>query len=103
MAVTLKTGCTLKSVPTWAFHGAIDATVPLSESEEMVKSIEACGGSVKLTVVPGTGHDAWKLADVAEELKLYTWFRKNVLIGGVHTSVQPRGKLTVTWGSLKQR
>ena len=61
----------LKNLPTWAFHGADDPTVPLDESEKMVRALEAAGGNVKLTVYPDTGHNSWTRA--YSEPELYTW------------------------------
>src|SRR5690606_23701288 len=39
----------LKDVPIWAFHGAKDEVVPVSESEAMVNAINEIGGNAKLT------------------------------------------------------
>ena len=61
----------LKDVPVWAFHGAADDVVPLAESQKMVKALDACGGSVKLTVYPHAGHDSWT-ATYADP-GLYAW------------------------------
>src|SRR5689334_17020419 len=49
----------LKNLPVWAFHGARDKIVPLSESEDMVAALKACGGNVKFTVYPEAEHDSW--------------------------------------------
>lgn len=51
--------CNLRSVPVWAFHGALDDIVPLSESERMVEAVAACGGQAKLTIYPNASHDSW--------------------------------------------
>lgn len=61
----------LKNLPTWVFHGADDDTVPLDESEKMVRALEAVGGNVKLTVYQNTGHNSWTRA--YSETELYTW------------------------------
>ncbi|WP_100899512.1 dienelactone hydrolase family protein [Nostoc flagelliforme] len=42
----------LKNLPVWAFHGAKDNVVPLSESEIMVSALKARDGNVKFTVYP---------------------------------------------------
>jgi predicted peptidase len=47
----------LKHTPVWAFHGALDDRVPLSESESLVDALRARGGNVKLTVYPQAAHD----------------------------------------------
>jgi predicted peptidase len=49
----------LAHVPIWAFHGARDAVVPLSESQRMVDAVRGAGGYVRLTVYPDAEHDSW--------------------------------------------
>lgn len=49
----------LKEMPVWAFHGEQDTTVPLRNSVEMVDSVNANGGSAKLTVFHTVGHACW--------------------------------------------
>lgn len=61
----------LKDVPVWAFHGAKDKVVPLSESQQMVDAVNRHGGSARLTVYPEAGHDAWSQA--YDDPELYTW------------------------------
>jgi predicted peptidase len=61
----------LKGLPIWGFHGARDDTVPLSESEKMVRALEAVGGNVQLTVYPDAGHDSWTQA--YSDPRLYEW------------------------------
>ncbi|CAA9585728.1 MAG: hypothetical protein AVDCRST_MAG86-3480 [uncultured Truepera sp.] len=61
----------LKNLPTWTFHGADDNIVPLNESTKMVSALEAVGGTVKLTMYPGTGHNSWTRA--YSEPELYMW------------------------------
>ncbi len=51
--------CALKDVPIWAFHGSADPVVPVSETQKMVRALEACGGNVKFTIYPGVTHDSW--------------------------------------------
>lgn len=46
-------------LPTWAFHGALDPWVPLSESQSMVTAINAAGGQAKLTIYPDGDHGVW--------------------------------------------
>ena len=62
----------LEHLPVWAFHGAQDQTVPISESEEMVEALRACGGNVRFTVYPDAAHDAW--TETYENPALYEWF-----------------------------
>jgi predicted peptidase len=67
--------CNLKNLPVWAFHGARDTVVPLSESEEMVEAVRACGGNVKFTVYPEAGHDSW--TQTYNHPELFDWFLKH--------------------------
>ena len=46
-------------IPTWVFHGAKDATVPLEESERLVQFIKRFEGDVTFTIYPEAGHDSW--------------------------------------------
>ncbi|MEH1832004.1 MAG: prolyl oligopeptidase family serine peptidase [Nostoc sp.] len=62
----------LKNLPVWAFHGAKDNVVPLSESEIMVLELKACGGNVKFTVYPEADHDSW--TQTYDNPELYEWF-----------------------------
>ena len=63
----------LKNLPVWAFHGARDRIVPLSESEEMVQALKKCGANnVKFTVYPQADHDSW--TQTYNNLMLYDWF-----------------------------
>jgi len=61
----------LKGLPIWAFHGAEDTVVPLSESERIVAAVNRAGGNAKLTVYEGVQHDSWTPAYNTPEL--YTW------------------------------
>ena len=61
----------LKAMPVWAFHGAKDNVVPLSESQKMVEAVKRAGGDAKLTVYPEAKHNSWTEAYSNEEL--YKW------------------------------
>lgn len=72
----------LQSLGIWAFHGAKDPTVPLSETERMVDLVKKLGvREVKLTVYPEAGHDAW--TETYKNPQLYQWMleHKRVLNG----------------------
>ncbi|WP_375510152.1 prolyl oligopeptidase family serine peptidase [uncultured Nostoc sp.] len=62
----------LKNLPVWAFHGAKDNVVPLSESEIMVSALKARDGNVKFTVYPEANHDSW--TQTYNNPELYKWF-----------------------------
>jgi predicted peptidase len=61
----------LKDIPIWVFHGGKDNTVPLEQSERMVKAIKEAGGNVQFTVYPEAGHDSW--TETYNNPKLYIW------------------------------
>ena len=66
----------LKSLPVWAFHGAKDTTVPVTESERMVAAMKKSGcQEVKLTVYPEANHDSW--TETYNNPELYDWFLKH--------------------------
>ena len=45
--------------PVWAWHGADDDVVPVTESRRMVAALQHAGGIVRYTEVKGAGHDVW--------------------------------------------
>ena len=69
--------CSIKNLPVWAFHGAKDPVVPLSESQKMVDALKACGGDPKLTVYPEAGHDSW--TETYNNPDVYTWLLSHSL------------------------
>lgn len=54
--------------PVWLFHGDLDESVPVRESREMFKALQAAGGNVRYTEYPGVKHDSWNNAYWAPEL-----------------------------------
>lgn len=68
-----KKAAALKTLPIWAFHGAKDPVVLLSESERMVNAVKRAGcKDVQLTVYPEATHDSW--SETYLNPKLYEWF-----------------------------
>jgi predicted peptidase len=61
--------------PAWVFHGAEDKVVPVAESRQMVKAIEAAGGSVKYSEYAKVGHNVW--LNVLAEKNLMPWLLAN--------------------------
>ncbi len=49
----------LRDVPVWAFHGALDGTVAVAQSQQMVDAVLDAGGDARLTIYPDVGHDSW--------------------------------------------
>lgn len=72
----------LINIPTWAFHGEKDNTVPASESKVMVDAQKAVGCDVKLTLYPELDHNCWEATFAnPEALKwLLQHVRKNAQI-----------------------
>lgn len=58
-------------VPLWIFHGQDDPVVNPEYSIAMAKAIKAHGGTVKLSLYPGVGHDVWTPA--FQEAELLPW------------------------------
>jgi len=48
--------------PVWAFHGAKDGVVPVTESRSMVAALRQIGGNVRYTEYPNGAHDIWDAA-----------------------------------------
>jgi predicted peptidase len=69
-----KNGPALKTLPVWAFHGAKDNVVPLSESERMIDVLRTAAGNetAKLTVYPDANHDSW--TETYNNPELFKWF-----------------------------
>jgi predicted peptidase len=61
----------LKEIPIWAFHGALDKVVYVTESIHMVNAVNQCGGNAKLTIYPDIAHNSWEKAFATDEL--YNW------------------------------
>ena len=63
-----------KKMPIWVFHGEEDTSIPITESEEMVRKLKRLNYDVRFTRYPGVGHDSWVNAYSTKEL--YEWFMK---------------------------
>ena len=61
----------LKNTPVWAFHGEADPVVPVKRTIEMVEAVNSAGGSAKMTIYPGVGHNSWENA--YNDPELYKW------------------------------
>jgi predicted peptidase len=61
----------LAHLPTWAFHGAKDEVVPVTESERMIQAMRAAGGAPKLTVFPDAGHGICN--NVCDRSDFWSW------------------------------
>lgn len=70
------TAALIKDIPTWVFHGALDAVVSVNQSRNMVNAITAAGGSPIYTELPNGQHDIWgPIYNDAElgQYGLYDW------------------------------
>jgi predicted esterase len=65
------------NTPVWIFHGAMDDTVPVTESRRMAEAMKALGGETRYTEYPGVGHDSWDKAHAEPEL--FTWMLSKTL------------------------
>jgi len=62
----------LQALAVWAFHGAKDPVVPLSESQRVVDFLKKGGAAeVKFTVYPDAQHDSW--TQTYDNPELYQW------------------------------
>jgi phospholipase/carboxylesterase len=58
--------------PVLLIHGDADATVPLQQSEKMVRVLKEAGGDARLIVKPGGGHPWMTLPE--EVAVMADWF-----------------------------
>jgi predicted peptidase len=66
----------LRSLGVWAFHGAKDDVVALSESQRMVDALREAGcREVNFTIYPEADHDSW--TPTYSNPALYKWFLKH--------------------------
>jgi len=54
-----ETAFSIKHLPLWAFHGALDKVVLPQQSRVMIKALQDAGGTPGYTEYPDTGHDSW--------------------------------------------
>ena len=66
-----------RDVPVWAFHGAMDAVVPIEASVAMVRALRGAGGNVTFTVYPDAGHDSW--SETYANPEVYEWLLSHSL------------------------
>jgi predicted peptidase len=59
-------------IPVWAFQGGGDMITPVKAVQPLIDAHRAAGGESKLTVLEGTGHEAWDA--VYSDDKLWNWF-----------------------------
>lgn len=64
----------LKSIPVWAFHGAADDVVPVTDAAKMIRLLQDAGGNARITIYPGANHDSW--TETYNNPELYEWLLK---------------------------
>jgi predicted peptidase len=64
----------LKSMPVWAFHGAADDVVPVTDAAKMIRLLQDAGGNARITIYPGANHDSW--TETYNNPELYEWLLK---------------------------
>lgn len=64
----------LRALPIWTFHGAMDTVVKIEETERMVRILRHFGCNIEFTVYPEAEHNCW--TQTYENPKLYDWFLK---------------------------
>lgn len=57
----------LRNMPTWIFHGEIDAVVPVTESRQAHEALRAVNANVRYSELPGIAHNAWDPAYASVE------------------------------------
>ncbi|MGQ8336208.1 prolyl oligopeptidase family serine peptidase [Sunxiuqinia sp. A32] len=66
----------LKDIPMWVFHGAVDQTVPVECSRDMVAAIQKAGGKPGFTEFPDVDHGAW--TPTYGDPQVWEWLFKQV-------------------------
>jgi predicted peptidase len=66
----------LKNLPIWAFHGDADPLVPVDRTKSMIEAIRHAGGTPKMTLYPGVGHDSWTATYANPEVLAWLFAQK---------------------------
>lgn len=56
------------STPVWAFHGAKDPVIAVSESRSMIAALRKMGNNARYTEYPNGGHEIWDAAYADEAM-----------------------------------
>ncbi len=62
-----------RAVAIWAFHGALDVTVPVDGSRLMVRAVQDAGGDICYTEFPNRGHDVWNSEAILSQRSVLVW------------------------------
>lgn len=64
-------GDKVANIPVWAFHGAKDLNVPVSETRGIIEAMKQAGGNPRYTEFPDAAHNIW--AEVTQTTELPEW------------------------------
>ena len=78
-----------KGMAIWAFHGAIDPTVPVIRSREMIAALVAAGGKPLYSEYPYVKHDSWTTAYGEPELMHWMFAQKRGAVVAWNDIVSP--------------
>ena len=72
------TGCTMASVPIWAFTGDADDVINPAGTTDTATALQSCPApprqDIRLTVYPGVGHDSWNhVYSGSQGQDIYSW------------------------------
>lgn len=80
----------LRDVPIWTFHGDADDIVPLFRTQDIVDAVKRAGGSPRLTVYPGVGHNAW--VKTYEDPEVFEWLLSQRLSNRPHAKMREQDR-----------
>jgi len=63
--------CDLKDVPVWAFHGGRDDIIPIETGQDLVDSLNTCGGNAQFSIARDMKIDV--RIKIYEESELFEW------------------------------
>ena len=66
----------VSGVPTWIFHGDADPAVPVEQSRQMARALQALEADVQYTELPGVGHNAWDTAYGREDVAAWLFAQR---------------------------
>lgn len=65
--------CKLNKIPIWTLHGALDTTVPISETEDKVSRLKECKGNIKFTKLDNEGHQIHWIYEDKSQYNIFDW------------------------------
>ncbi|HPN68490.1 MAG TPA: endonuclease/exonuclease/phosphatase family protein [Saprospiraceae bacterium] len=68
----------MRGIPIWTFHGTKDTTVPIYHSMSMLESVQKSGGTVRINIYDGVGHNSWDNAFAEPNFLKWTFSKKKL-------------------------